>query len=99
MPYAMEFHVIGPGNVPSAVLASLHGDETAAQMLIAIGKALANVAEKAKTPHPMLCMCLDCDVSFTERLVPIAFGVTLPMFPTTCRGTSRRRRAAFAASA
>jgi hypothetical protein len=79
---AWEFHVVGPENVAGALLASYEGDKLATQVLIAIGKALKNVAAKAKTERPMLCMCLDCETAFSTENMPIAFGVTLPMFPT-----------------
>jgi hypothetical protein len=79
---AWEFHVVGPENVPNVLMASVEGDELATQVMIAIGKALKTIPQKAKTEQPMLCMCLDCETKFSTEQLPIAFGITLPMFPT-----------------
>jgi hypothetical protein len=83
MPYAMEFIVVGPENVPAAMIAALEGDEGARHALTAIGDTLKMIAKRGRTDRPMLCMCLDCDASFSAKRNPIAFGITIPMFPET----------------
>jgi hypothetical protein len=79
---AWEFHIIGRENVPDALTASLKGDKQVAQIMLAVGKALKNVVNKAKTERSMMCMCLDCETEFSTEDMPVAFGVALPMFPT-----------------
>jgi hypothetical protein len=81
-----EFYLVTPFNCMACLHAADRGNETARQTLLAMSKVLKVIT---KDRRKTLCMCLDCNVEFSKKVLPVAFTISIPMFPFADKNSKR----------
>lgn len=80
-----EVYVVSPQNLEAAIEAARNHVHSAICALLAVADSFKEIQRRAKTDHPLRCICVDCEIRFSNEHWPFAFGIVLPMFPNTSR--------------